>query len=79
VTCRELADFLMDYLSGELPEAVRVTFEQHLARCPDCVNYLAAYKATVELNREAFASDEENAQTTAPEDLIEAVLDARRR
>ncbi|HJR59431.1 MAG TPA: zf-HC2 domain-containing protein [Vicinamibacterales bacterium] len=76
MTCRELADFIADYLSGALPIDVQARFEHHLTLCPDCVNYLAAYQATVELNRRAFAAAE--AAADAPEDLIKAILASRR-
>jgi anti-sigma factor RsiW len=52
-TCREVIDFLMDYLEGGLAPVRRRAFEQHLAECPSCVAYLASYRATVELARGA--------------------------
>jgi anti-sigma factor RsiW len=76
VTCRELADFIMDYLAGELPPEVRAAFEHHLTLCPDCVNYLEAYKATVELSRRAFTEDDTSLEI--PEDLVKAILASRR-
>jgi anti-sigma factor RsiW len=75
VTCRELADFIMDYLNGELPGEVRVAFEEHLTRCPACVSYLAAYQSAVELGRQAF--DDPEAFRDLPEDLVKAILAAR--
>lgn len=79
MTCRELTGFIMDYLAGELPQEVRITFEDHLAICPDCVNYLAAYQGTVELNRRAFADEDARTALDAPEDLVKAILLASRR
>lgn len=78
MTCRELADFLMDYLNGELTPDVRGAFDRHLSLCPNCVNYLAGYKATVALGKRAFADDEADAATQVPEDLLRAILAARR-
>jgi len=78
MTCRELADFLMDYLTGDLPADVRSAFDRHLTLCPNCVAYLRGYKATVELGRAAFANDEADATTEAPEDLVRAILAARK-
>lgn len=80
MTCRDVAEFMMDYLSGELPrEAVR-RFEAHLGACPNCVRYLAAYKATVELGRRAFEDDEQPATSAGvPEELIQAIVDSRPR
>jgi anti-sigma factor RsiW len=79
LTCREIADFLMAYDDGELSEEVRRAFDAHLAVCPDCVAYLASYRATVALGRRAFADLAAAAAEEVPEELIEAVLSASRR
>ena len=42
--CRELAEFLIDYVSGELPDETRVHFELHLTRCRNCHAYLISTK-----------------------------------
>ena len=55
VTCREFADFMADYLSGELPAGVRSAFDHHLRLCPNCQQYLAGYEETVKLGKRAFA------------------------
>jgi anti-sigma factor RsiW len=77
VTCREFADFMADYLSGELPADVRVRFEHHLSVCTNCVKYLAGYQGAIALGKRAF---DEDAQVPAdvPEDLVKAILSARR-
>jgi anti-sigma factor RsiW len=67
----------MDYLSGELPAEVRSAFDHHLTLCPNCVNYLASYKATVEMGRRAF--DDPDTVEAMPEDLVKAILAARSR
>jgi predicted anti-sigma-YlaC factor YlaD len=74
MTCQEVADFLMDYLNGSLAEAKRAVFEEHLAECPDCVAYLQSYEMTVKL-----AQAERDARPNEPpEDLICAILAARK-
>ena len=73
MTCREVAEFLMQYVDGELPAAERAAFDRHVAVCPDCQRYLASYRTTIEAERAAFANDE----TEAPEDLVQAILKAR--
>ena len=77
MTCREVADFLADYLNGELPERERGRFEEHLRVCPNCVSYLAIYRTTVTLGRHAF--DDTDAITSGvPDALVSAILAARK-
>ncbi|HEY5611515.1 MAG TPA: zf-HC2 domain-containing protein [Thermoanaerobaculia bacterium] len=75
ITCRELFDFIHDYLSNELPADERAELERHLAVCPSCVVYLESYRATEHMAR-AVADDD--APSDAPEELIAAILAARR-
>jgi anti-sigma factor RsiW len=75
VTCRECAEFLADYLSGELAAEVAATFERHLTRCPNCVSYLEQYRATIEAGKVACADEPPD---DFPEELVRAILAARR-
>jgi anti-sigma factor RsiW len=56
-----------------------VTFERHLTECGDCHTYLAQYKATVAAGRDAFADEDALVPNDVPEELIQAILDARKR
>ncbi len=76
MTCRELCEFIMDYLDGEMPEAVRVPFERHIAQCPPCECYLRQYRATISAGRTACAGDED-VPASVPEELIRAILASR--
>ena len=78
MTCRELADFLMDYLNEDLAADVRAAFDRHLALCPNCVAYVKTYRTTIELGRRAFADDEADAGTEVPDELVRAILAATR-
>jgi anti-sigma factor RsiW len=78
VTCREFADFIMDYLSNEMPADVAASFDRHLSRCPNCHTYLAQYQATVAAGKEAFADGDASIPDDVPEDLIQAILATRR-
>jgi anti-sigma factor RsiW len=78
LTCRELAAFVMDYLDGALPAAERAAFEAHLAECPECVVYLRSYRDTVRLAKTHGVPDDARA-ADMPEDLVDAILAARRR
>jgi anti-sigma factor RsiW len=78
VTCREFADFMMDYLSGELPSERRGHFEQHLSLCANCRRYLASYEETVKLEKRAFDDEDAAVPADVPEELVRAILAARR-
>jgi anti-sigma factor RsiW len=79
MTCRELADFLMDYLDGSLPADVQSAFDRHLALCPNCVAYVKTYRTTIELSRCAYDDDQADAALTeVPPDLVRAILAARK-
>jgi anti-sigma factor RsiW len=78
VTCREFADFMAEYLSGEIPADVRERFESHLKICENCQKYLEGYEETIRLSRRAFEPDDRPLSEDVPEDLVRAVLDARR-
>jgi anti-sigma factor RsiW len=73
-TCKDVADFLGDYVEGELPEAQAAVFEQHVGLCPPCLNYLDSYRATIRLSR----SCSEDPLPEMPEELVRAILEARR-
>jgi anti-sigma factor RsiW len=52
MTCRDLVEFLIDYLSDELPIDRRRRIEQHLKDCPPCEAYLKTYRLTIKLTRQ---------------------------
>lgn len=80
MTCREVLDFLMSYLDGELPPAERVRFDQHLAACAVCVQYLDSYRRTVELAKQSLADGpEEQGCQDVPEELVQAIVASRKR
>lgn len=79
MTCREFIEFLWRYDSGELEPVERSEFESHLAVCPHCVAYLDNYRAVAALGKEALAvSAEAPVPQEVPEDLIRAILSARK-
>jgi len=76
LTCRELLEFLSDYLDGALPPERQAEFERHLAVCPACVSYIQSYRETIRLAKGAYGADGD-APARAPEELIRAILAAR--
>jgi anti-sigma factor RsiW len=78
MTCRELVEFLMDYLDGLLSEPERLCFEEHLGECPDCVAYLATYQEAIRLGKEACTAGDASIPPDVPEDLVRAIRAAWR-
>lgn len=77
MTCREATAFLMSYLDGDLPPRVREEFDKHLAKCSECRCYLASYKSTVALGKDACSCGGKS--LPLPEDLVGAILAATRK
>lgn len=72
MTCRQVIEFLVDYVEGELPTEQRKTFDAHLADCSECRRYLAQYKTTVELTHAIGA--EEEIPKKVPAGLLQAIV-----
>ena len=76
MNCRDVIEFLAEYLDGELSAHTTAEFERHLAICVSCTAYLATYRETIRLSRYA-ASQRDDLLDDAPEELIEAILRSR--
>ena len=77
MTCKELVEFLMDYLDGILSEPQRERFEEHLVECRDCAAYLATYQEAVRIGKAICSEEHEAAPPHVPEELVQAILSAR--
>ena len=77
MTCQEIAEFLMAYLNGELSQAQRAIFEEHLGICPDCVAYLQSYEITIKASKSNCDHVHHRESDEVPEDLVRAILAAR--
>lgn len=74
ITCASGVELLMDYLEGVLSADVRAALDAHVAGCPRCVAFIASYRETPRIMREATA-------TALPPDLqasLRAFLRAQR-
>jgi hypothetical protein len=74
-TCQDLADFLHDYLEGDLKGAPKEVFERHLDLCGECKTYLDTYRTAILLCCETKNRDA--CEKPLPDDLIAAILAAR--
>jgi anti-sigma factor RsiW len=86
LSCREICDFMMAYLDGELPAGELAVFREHMSLCPPCVQYLDTYKKTIALSKqcldkEAAADPCGNAPKPppVPDALVKAILAARKK
>ncbi len=52
MTCRELTELLLDFVSGELAPAEVQRLTDHLNVCPPCVAILNTYRLTIQLTRQ---------------------------
>jgi anti-sigma factor RsiW len=53
MACRSGLDLLIDYLEGQLPLTTVAVLEGHVAGCQRCQAFLASYRATPRIIREA--------------------------
>jgi anti-sigma factor RsiW len=69
MTCRELVEVITDYLEGKLSKTDHARFEEHVASCPYCANYLDQMRATIDALGEL---PEESLPPAARNHLLEA-------
>jgi hypothetical protein len=51
ITCRELAELLIDFVAGELGQDLCEHIQHHLRACPPCVTFIETYQITIRLTR----------------------------
>jgi anti-sigma factor RsiW len=56
VTCLSGVELLMEYLEGVLPADVQAALEAHVAGCARCAAFVASYRETPRILREATAA-----------------------
>lgn len=78
LTCREVEEFLLAYLDGELPMAQRMAFQMHVLFCSECKAYIRKYKTAMALGKTVFQDADGDATEEIPEDMIKGILAARR-
>jgi anti-sigma factor RsiW len=76
LSCRELVELVTDYLDGALGPVDLARFEQHLAGCGKCAEYLAQLRQTIHITG-TLTPDDLSAEME--EALLQAFRDWRRR
>jgi len=77
LTCRQVEQFLLDYLEGQVSLWTWCKFRYHLLFCDDCRKYLEDYRHAVALGRRIFANPDDEAAGNVPDGILEAILKAR--
>jgi hypothetical protein len=77
MNCKDVTEFLSDYLDGELPLRQRVTFKLHLLLCRDCRRYLRSFATTIKLTQSLGRGPSAGEDPPVPEALVQAILAAR--
>lgn len=55
-TCRETIAELLEYLEGGLTDEARRKFEEHFSGCTPCEEFLATYRQTTSLCKQALTA-----------------------
>lgn len=56
IACVSGVELLMDYLEGVLPADLHAALEEHVAGCARCAAFVASYRETPRILREASAA-----------------------
>ncbi len=51
LTCRKVAEILVDYVDGSMSEEDRANFDRHFCGCVPCAIYLRTYHDTILLTK----------------------------
>ena len=57
LTCARGVDLLMDYLEGVLSAGVKESIDRHVGGCPRCLAFVASYRETPGVLRDATAEE----------------------
>lgn len=78
LTCRQVEQFLLDYLEGQVSLWTWYKFRYHLLLCDDCRQYLQDYRNAVALGRRIFANPDDEAIGKVPDEILVAILKSRK-
>lgn len=75
ITCKQLCEFLYDFVEGDLPSESRNSFEAHLKECPPCEQYLRQYEHTIRMTKRCMCPGVEK-PPPLPDDMVNAIIAA---
>jgi predicted anti-sigma-YlaC factor YlaD len=74
MTCREMIEFLSDYLDGTLPQPAQTVFDRHVHHCSDCMDFLVSYKRSIKMARDSLTVEPCRLPEAIPDDLCAAIM-----
>jgi len=57
LTCQQVTNLIVDYVTGDLAAATSATFEAHLRGCKDCEAFLHTYRESIRVTRSVRYED----------------------
>lgn len=72
LVCASGVELIMDYVEGVLPPDLKAGIEEHMASCERCAAFVASYRETPRIVREATTFE-------MPKDLEDTLMDFLRR
>ena len=75
--CRDLVEAITAYVEGEMTAEDRARFDQHLAECAGCANYLIQIRETIRLTGALDADELPDEQRAALQTVFRAWAGAR--
>ncbi len=73
-SCKEVCEFLSDFVDGQMSAVRRLAFEAHLKACPPCAEYMHQFALTIKLSKKCCCPGKPT--SPIPDDLITAVCAA---
>jgi predicted anti-sigma-YlaC factor YlaD len=75
ITCQELVELVTDYFEGALDNVMCSRFEQHLAACPGCNEYVEQMRLTI---RTTGRLRKDSLEPAVMEELLDVFRDWKR-
>jgi anti-sigma factor RsiW len=57
LACQELVEIVTEYLEGGLTDPERQRFDEHIAECGGCANYVEQIRTTIDLTGRVTVDD----------------------
>ena len=74
MTCREVRDYLVDYLAGDLAPQEREELERHMQGCSHCADHVDASRHALHVSRAALNDLAAPSPDDGPDALLQAVM-----